>query len=1367
MTFRRRFRGLYPKVAGLLSVSVLLAAMSWELRADATQAIAEADAMYWFALADGGDMQMLRAGLQALEKAEWKDPGGPESEQIQALRTELLEQENMAHDTINGTLPLFRYVLGRDVLSEWSDDPWVVGAVRGGKLLSGLKSEHLQHISQLDVCYSSSVRHDGDYGSATPLHGPSSALENELAFVFNQDQRFFNHHRAEVVGALADEEFALFQKEGLTPELASKLSEAWDSDRVFEVRIKEIHVDKPWWFYVVSGRLFNTADNRLEASDSVFALVRDQRYKVSWLPVVLLFPLLMAVLFCLSQTWPWARAVAAFVSGLIAVIVLIVFSEKWIPAGEILLALGWWAVAVFGLVTLVLLPAAAFLLSRRLGLVGTWFFDGYAAYATACGLAASVATVVGFAALTALPPAQALIVVALAVVGFFYPVLRIVGLITNSRQIKKRHTQQLAADWLAAMGSIAFLIFAAFKLLSATPGGVNETKLILPLSLAFAALLILALSKGTLRSLPVVILAAVTAFGASMTADVLLQLPLILPVVAYFGAGFLRESKSIPQGRARTNEPLWREVLSAPPHFWPVVRTDALVKLESILEQARKDVCAGGVVVIAVGGAAGCGKTRIIREAATASDVTLLHGECQVDAPYGFLSQALGREMTGRGDHADPFEPAITAVLEILPFSDLLPGTEVPAEIRPDEVAIAVLDYLDPSKHANDAPFLWVDAIESIHEDGTKVLEALVANAKSQAKPLGLVLSGRAFGKSGLLAKSALRFDVAWSREDIQRLVEAVVDRKSAKLLLDATRNYSSVVPSLYIDWIRHLFRASLLHDGDSGTCAIADEHAVDDIPDDVLTAAGNVLEGVSPETRRVLEAAACDGESFHVRAVAEAVEMPLNKCLDHLDAAAELQIVEDLPEDEIFGFSQPLVREHLLRSLEDSAKNRSPRKSSGVDCLYRQRFHSYHRQLAEFYARQARSEFRIEAADHAQKAGSAYISRARELSLEAAALCLSLGQWSKAAFNAFFVLRKTARPERRSLFYFRAAALYLRACWYNRKKPEDERLLASIRDAVAPDGALPSASSQAAELEAARIDLVCEYVRTAWPSAWNGAPDPSIIAMLESVDPNSIADAYRRLRVRHFLAQSLHKFLAKDGVAERLKAVAILRTALEDANDESQEFLEEKSQALNSLAEIKMKLRDLAPAEVPDAEKISDLIRESINIKQSLGDNFGLAISYGSLGRYYLYRPDARHEDYEKAIEAFTRNDEISQGTGDVLGAVLNPSNIGEANLRMGKPADAVPHFQRSLDIALRLDQSRNVAFARAGLVRCFSRMGNDTAAAQELDEFCAVIAAMPPHDRKFLSEAWARLKSDLHSDQSTLLARLDAVGDLCAGAV
>ena len=33
----------------------------------------------------------------------------------------------MAHDTINGTLPLFHYLTGRKSLNEWFDDPrWLV-----------------------------------------------------------------------------------------------------------------------------------------------------------------------------------------------------------------------------------------------------------------------------------------------------------------------------------------------------------------------------------------------------------------------------------------------------------------------------------------------------------------------------------------------------------------------------------------------------------------------------------------------------------------------------------------------------------------------------------------------------------------------------------------------------------------------------------------------------------------------------------------------------------------------------------------------------------------------------------------------------------------------------------------------------------------------------------------------------------------------------------------------------------------------------------------------------------------------------------------------------------------------------------------
>ncbi len=127
--------------------------------------LAEADAMYWFAQAEGGDMKMLGQGLEALDRADAflaMAPSDAERDKLMAasaaLRTELTEQMIMAHDTVNGTLPLFRYFLFRDSVSEWVDDPMVITAVRGARGVAATASTHWKPYPQLDVVYGSQGR---------------------------------------------------------------------------------------------------------------------------------------------------------------------------------------------------------------------------------------------------------------------------------------------------------------------------------------------------------------------------------------------------------------------------------------------------------------------------------------------------------------------------------------------------------------------------------------------------------------------------------------------------------------------------------------------------------------------------------------------------------------------------------------------------------------------------------------------------------------------------------------------------------------------------------------------------------------------------------------------------------------------------------------------------------------------------------------------------------------------------------------------------------------------------------------------------------------------------------------------------------
>lgn len=185
--------------------------------------IAEADAMYWFAQAEGGDMKMLEAGVAALDRADEllaTMPSDAERERLAAssaaLRTELIEQQTMAHDTVNGTLPLFRYFIFRDAVSEWVDDPMVITAVRGAKAVATTASTHWKPYPQLDVVYGSV---GWDRSGQPPQKTNSPTQENEMAYVFNLDGRFFNHHRGEIAAALGPEAAKVYETRGLDADI--------------------------------------------------------------------------------------------------------------------------------------------------------------------------------------------------------------------------------------------------------------------------------------------------------------------------------------------------------------------------------------------------------------------------------------------------------------------------------------------------------------------------------------------------------------------------------------------------------------------------------------------------------------------------------------------------------------------------------------------------------------------------------------------------------------------------------------------------------------------------------------------------------------------------------------------------------------------------------------------------------------------------------------------------------------------------------------------------------------------------------------------------------------------------------------------
>lgn len=1268
--------------------------------------LARADAMYWFALAEGGDMKMLESAVAALDQADkglaLMPPDGRRDQLVAgsaALRVELIEQQGMAHDTLNGTLPLFRYFIFRDAVSEWVDDPLVMTAVRGARSLSAVASKHWMPYPQLDVVYASSGRETP--GNLETVLTNSPTQENEMAYVFNLDGRFFNHHRGEVASLLDLASLGIYDEKGVDEATASLICRQWGIQRLLEVRIKELYVEGPWWFYVVTGRLIS-ASGVTESTANAFGMVRDQRDKLPWLFLVLLPMVLAAAWAAVLCHGAWLQSTLAAVASFVASVAFVVAVGPWIPPGDFLLTLSWWAPAAVALSLLFLLPLLLYAVSWRFPSMAAWLFGSRArAAASGAGLGAGVGGLGTLAALTSLDPWQAALLAVLSVAAFGCIPVRLFELM-RGRAVGGR-----IADGLLCLAALAFFVWIWWGI---PPDDRSASSLMtagLPVVLGLVSILGLFLSP--VFSFAGLALFCLGAYGAMMSAEAV-----HLGVFALVGVVLLslkdKSPAAIRAPRAGADVPVrhgWEEIFSNCSRNWPLARVAPLTRVEEILGEASKQSASGGATVIEIIGDAGTGKTRMIGEAIAARGWRLYQGSCRCGEPFAFLQEAAQRAGGGgflpmgnaqEGSAAMEIGAKLVSSVPVLgALCDWIsPSASRPANATPENLASEFLSVVAAAgRPGEEPPFLWVDEAEHLGEDGRALLAALVDNARALRQSLVIVLSGR---RVGVDVGAVRKLSLEWNEDDRLATLQPVLLEDSARALLSSS---PGLVAGAYVSWVQHLWQSGGLEERDGKLCIKGGADSSFRVPQSVVAAAGKTLEDLKPEVFEVLQAAAVDGIRFHVSAIAHASGLPLRELLRHLEHAEQWGIVEDLAEDEVFAFRNSPVREYLVSTLRH-----------GADGAYRQRYFTLNRGLSESYAGFGNERFLPEAALHACEAGSAYLGKAISACLRAAGFCLVRGQWQQSAKFAAFSIDHGSKTEAAD-----AGIPYLQANWLLRRNPGETEFAGRLALLRKIDGTQIDPDT--------RAFLACEIARTLWPSPWNtGATDPTVSELLEGLQPAAPA---ARIRVLHFRGACLHKFSGKDDIEARGKALAILREAAAIGAHDARSS-QERAEALNTLAEVALQLGH--EDEVPAA------LHESISIKKSTGDKQGLAISYGSLGRFHLFRRNRSSEDLHKAIDAFHEDLEISREIGDASGLVSMPSFLALCHLESGDAAKALDLYRQSASAAHALGQNRNEAFARCGIVRSLAALGSQEAQG-EANALGALLAKFNNHERGLLEKA------------------------------
>lgn len=260
--------------------------------------IKHAQTYYWFGMAEKGNMRSFAQGIVHLDKAEKSLDNSAITEQekialsqeIEGLRSDFTEQQDVHHDTFFGEFPFVRFfapTIFRDALAlgtfELIDDPSVMASTAAARNLAERVFNNWSLRPQLNVIFNSSPK--------------NRALENEVLYVFNRSAKFFVHNLSELSQHLTPEEISEFQTKthDMPKSIIKKLCTAFDNSHLLLVTIvQKDNIDKDY-FYVLEGHLLSANEHDTGYSFFSMGFSRDRNHLFPWIIFLNISYLFLAV----------------------------------------------------------------------------------------------------------------------------------------------------------------------------------------------------------------------------------------------------------------------------------------------------------------------------------------------------------------------------------------------------------------------------------------------------------------------------------------------------------------------------------------------------------------------------------------------------------------------------------------------------------------------------------------------------------------------------------------------------------------------------------------------------------------------------------------------------------------------------------------------------------------------------------------------------------------------------------------------------------------------------------------------------------------------------------------------------------------
>lgn len=318
----------------------------------------ESEFFYWLALSDFGNINFIDLGINLIHQNK-NGKNLKQTEEQTTHLTDLLEQRDMAHDTMAGIFPLYRFLyknilFSPDKLSPYEiiDDIEVIAATNAINDQIHTLLDNWKSVPHFDVIFSSNPA--------------NTSLENEALYLFNQHSKFFVHNLRDKQiflnkYGLTEDDLALSPLEG---EVMEALKRHFGASHFIIVSISQQLSPKQGAFYVATSKVLDLyAGKALTIRNMGFAIDSKPDFAISILitSISLLggFAILLSIGISTQGKKDIFIAVGLYITFFLAMLILIssggalISNLIYTPSMEVLAISGWWIIPITVLVSMI------------------------------------------------------------------------------------------------------------------------------------------------------------------------------------------------------------------------------------------------------------------------------------------------------------------------------------------------------------------------------------------------------------------------------------------------------------------------------------------------------------------------------------------------------------------------------------------------------------------------------------------------------------------------------------------------------------------------------------------------------------------------------------------------------------------------------------------------------------------------------------------------------------------------------------------------------------------------------------------------------------------------------------------------------